>query len=155
MDAVQSVVGERLERPASPTSADDHVKAVGRRYDWLERNALLMRAMLSFRAGREVKAAFQRKRVAALARALSVRVAHLEPARARAIIAIVSVLDDADTWRVLRDDWGLPIEDAAWAAEWAARVVLAELREEGARGSRQAPAKKRFTKTKTTREGTP
>jgi hypothetical protein len=44
---------------------------------------------------------------------------------------MLSVLDDASTWRLLRDEWGLSLEEASSASAWAAQVLLERLQSEG------------------------
>jgi AcrR family transcriptional regulator len=130
MDATQEAIGARLRRPDWPESPDDLAARVPDRYAWFEANGVLIRAILASPLGREILASVQRRRERAMTRSMAPRISHLAPARARAVLAIVSMLDDAHTWRQLRDAWRVPAEDAAWAAQWALATLLAELSRE-------------------------
>jgi len=130
MDATQEAIGARLRRPDWPESLEDLSVRVDDRYAWFEANGVLIRAILSSLLGREVLASVQRRREQAIRRSMTSRVSHLDAARARAVIAIVSMLDDAQTWRQLRDAWRVPQADATWAARWAMHTLLAQLAKE-------------------------
>jgi AcrR family transcriptional regulator len=127
MDATQEAIGARLQRPDWPESLEELAARVPDRYGWFEANGMLIRAILSSRLGREVLASVQRRREKAIKRAMAKTVSHLEEGQARAALAIVSMLDDAHTWRQLRDAWHIPGEHAAWAAQWAMQTLLTEL----------------------------
>ena len=135
MDATQEAIGARLRRPGWPESPEDLGVRVDERYAWFEANGVLIRAILSSLLGREVLASVQRRREQAIRRSMASRVSHLDDARARAVIAIVSMVDDAHTWRQLRDVWRVPQADATWAARWAMQTLLAQLAEEHDAGS--------------------
>jgi AcrR family transcriptional regulator len=146
MDAAQEAIGARLRRPAWPKSPEELEQRVGDRYAWFEDNGVLIRAILASQPGREVLRSVQRRRERAVMRALAPRVSHLDGVRARAVVAIVSMLDDAHAWRQLRDAWRIRPADAAWAARWATRALLARLAEEQAAQSKASATKGRGRK---------
>ena len=143
MDATQEAIGARLRRPSWPESAEDLSVRVDDRYAWFEANGVLIRAILSSLLGREVLASVQRRREQAIRRSMASRVSHLDDARALAVIAIVSMLDDAHTWRQLRDVWRVPQADAMWGARWALKTLLVQLAQEQDVGSRSRPRNRR------------
>jgi AcrR family transcriptional regulator len=147
MDAVQEVIGTRLGRPKWPDSATELLARVPQRYSWLEENGLLIRAILSSALGREVKRAVERRRERAMLRVIDAHASRLGPKRARAIGGVIAALDDAHTWRELRDEWGVSGEDAAWAAEWAMRALLERLELDARTTTRRARRRRPTTCT--------
>jgi AcrR family transcriptional regulator len=139
IDATQEAIGGRFHRPEWPESPDDLGARVAERFAWFEANGIMIRAILSSPLGREVLASVQRRRERVNTRSMQARVSHLEETRARAVIAIVSMLDDAHTWRQLRDAWRIRAEDATWAARWAMQTLLGQLAADS--GSRRMPAR--------------
>jgi AcrR family transcriptional regulator len=127
MEAAQEALGARLERPSWPRTTEEMIRRVPDRFAWLEANGVLMRAILSSALGREILSAVRESREKAIARSVDAQVAHLSPARRRAVVAILSLVDDAHAWQELRDEWRLPLSDAAWAAEWALQALLERL----------------------------
>jgi hypothetical protein len=91
-------------------------------------NADLMRAILGSALGRDLIAAVRRRREKLLEKVVGTRVAKKAGARAR--IAVISALDDAPTWRLLRDGWGLSLEEASSASGWATEALLERLKAE-------------------------
>jgi autotransporter translocation and assembly factor TamB len=102
MDAAQEAIGARLGRPDWPASPEDFGARVEDRYRWFDANGVLIRAILASPLGGEVFASVQRRREQVIKRSMAARVSHLASAQARAVIAVVSMLDDAHTWRQLR-----------------------------------------------------
>jgi AcrR family transcriptional regulator len=139
IDATQEAIGARFSRPQWPESPDDLGARVPDRFAWFEANGMLIRAILSSSLGREVLASVQRRRERVNTRSMQAQVSHLDETRARAMIAIVSMLDDAHTWRQLRDVWRIRAEDATWAARWAMQTLLEQLAADS--GSRRMPAR--------------
>ncbi len=138
MDATQEAIGARFERPDWPQAAEELGARIEERFTWFEDNGVLIRAILSSPLGREILASVQRRREHAISRTLAARVTHLDGAHARAALAIVSILDDAHTWRQLRDGWRVSRDDAAWAARWALQTLLAQLEREQRRRKRRS-----------------
>jgi hypothetical protein len=143
IDATQEAIGARLGRPSWPESPEDLGMRVSERFAWFETNGVIIRAILASALGRDVLASVQRRREAANTRSMKSRVSHLDAARARAVTAIVSMLDDAHTWRQLRDAWRIPPDDAMWAARWAMQTLLAQLGTESGSDARSHRTKRR------------
>jgi AcrR family transcriptional regulator len=143
MDATQEAIGARLGRPHWPESPEDLSVRVDERYAWFEDNGVLIRAILSSPLGREVLASVQRRREQVIRRSIAPRVAHLGDAQARAVMAVVSLLDDAHSWRQLRDAWRVPQQDATSAARWAMQTLLAQLARDARSSARSAARKTR------------
>jgi AcrR family transcriptional regulator len=129
MDATLNAMGERLRRPTWADSSRDYLARIPDRFAWFERNGDLIRAILGSALGRELLRAVRRRREKLLGKVVGARLAKRSGARAR--IAMLSVLDDASTWRLLRDEWGLSLEEASSASAWAAQVLLERLQSEG------------------------
>jgi hypothetical protein len=138
MDATQEAIGARLGRPRWPDAPEELASRVEDRFTWFETNDVLIRAILVSPLGREILASVQRRREHAITRSLAARVSHLEKARARAVLAIMSMVDDAHTWRQLRDAWRLSADDATWAARWALEALLAQLAHVAVRRKRKS-----------------
>ena len=131
MDATQDAIGERLRRPSWADTSQDYVARIPDRFAWFERNGDLIRAILGSVLGRDLLHAVRRRRERLLEKVVGARLAKRPGARAR--IAILSVLDDASTWRLLRDGWGLSLDEASSAAAWATQTLLTRLQAEGAK----------------------
>jgi AcrR family transcriptional regulator len=129
MDATQDAIGERLRRPSWAETPQDYVARIPDRFAWFEQNGDLIRAILGSVLGRDLIHAVRLRRERLLEKVVGARVAKKAGARAR--IAMLSVLDDASTWRFLRDAWGLSLEEAASASAWATQVLLQRLQTEG------------------------
>jgi AcrR family transcriptional regulator len=129
MDATQDAIGERLRRPGWADTFQDYVARIPDRFAWFERNGDLIRAILGSAIGRDLIHAVRRRREKLLEKVVGARLAKRAGGRAR--IAILSVLDDASTWRLLRDGWGLSLEEAAAASAWATQALLQRLQAEG------------------------
>ena len=129
MDATLHAMGERLRRPSWADSSSDYLARIADRFAWFERNGDLIRAILGSALGRELVRAVRRRREKLLTKVVGARVLKRSGARAR--IAVLSVLDDASTWRLLRDEWGLSLEEASSASAWAAKALLERLQAEG------------------------
>jgi AcrR family transcriptional regulator len=129
MDATQEAIGERLRRPRWADDPQDYVARIPDRFAWFERNGDLIRAILGSTLGRDLLHAVRRRREKLLEKVVGARVAKRPGARAR--FAILSVLDDASTWRLLRDQWGLSLDDAASASAWATQTLLTRLQSGG------------------------
>jgi AcrR family transcriptional regulator len=129
MDATQQAIGERLRRPSWADTSQDYVGRIPDRFAWFDRNGDLIRAILGSALGRDLVRAVRRRREKLLEKVVGARLAKKAGARAR--IAMLSVLDDASTWRLLRDEWGLSLEEASAAAAWATQTLLQRLQSEG------------------------
>jgi AcrR family transcriptional regulator len=129
MDATEAAIGERLRRPRWADTPEDYVARIPDRFAWFEQNGDLIRAILGSALGRDLVHAVRRRREKLLEKVVGARLAKRAGTRAR--IAVLSVLDDAPTWRILRDGWGLSLEEAAAASAWATQVILERLQEEG------------------------
>lgn len=128
MDATQSAIGERLRRPSWADTPQGYVARIPERFAWFDRNGDLIRAILGSALGRDLIQAVRRRREKLLEKVVGARRAKKQGARAR--IAILGVLDDASTWRLLRDGWGLSLAEASSASEWAMQALLDRLHSE-------------------------
>jgi transposase len=105
------------------------VARIADRFAWFDRNGDLIRAILGSSLGRDLVRAVRRRREKLLEKVVGARLAKKSGARER--IAMLCVLDDASTWRLLRDEWGLSLEEASSASAWATRTLLKRLQSEG------------------------
>jgi AcrR family transcriptional regulator len=131
MDATQDAIGERFRRPSWADTSQDYVARIPDRFAWFDRNGDLIRAILGTALGRDLIRAVRRRREKLLEKVVGARLAKKPGARAR--IAILSVLDDASTWQLLRDGWGLSLDEASTAAAWATQTLLTRLQAEASK----------------------
>jgi AcrR family transcriptional regulator len=131
MDATQDEIGERLRRPPWADTPRDYVARIPDRFAWFDRNGDLIRALLGSAIGRDLIRAVRRRRERFLEKVVGARLAKKPGTRAQ--IAMLSVLDDASTWRLLRDVWGLSNEESSAAAAWATQALLDRLDADGGR----------------------
>lgn len=130
MDASIEAIGERVRRPDIPATPEAYLDRVGARVAWYEEHPDLARAILVAEANAPYREAMQRRREQRLVEVFASRLGHLPPERGRAIAALINWIGFASTWSMLRDDWRLSADDAAWAVEWATRTVLDAISEE-------------------------
>ena len=88
----------------------------------------LVKAMLSSKAARTVRARTRRRRQRAFTRAMSELTQELDPKERLRALAVVYLLVSAPAWQAMREQWGLDGTEAGNAAAWAVRVLTDELR---------------------------
>jgi AcrR family transcriptional regulator len=130
---------ERLGMPAAPRTAEELIDQVPALFAAFESGEPLVRAMLHDPHGRATRTAHAEARRDRLRAALKDVLGPLTAAERRRLLASAQALISAAGWETMKDYWGLTSAEAADAAQWAVRVLVAEAR----RGNRRSPKRRR------------
>ena len=90
----------------------------------------VLRALIDSRDANRARAAAVTDRAERAAAALREHASTWEKEEVKAAAGVIAVMLAPQTWRWLRDTWGLDAAATRAAASWAIRVLLAELKEE-------------------------
>jgi AcrR family transcriptional regulator len=96
----------------------------------LQRRPRLARALLRTEAGRAVRNAPRRKRVAAIRRALESEVPRASPSALKRTAAVLAYLCSSNAWTSIQDESGLTASHAQNAVVWAIETLIDGLRDE-------------------------
>jgi len=116
----------RLGMPAPPKSPEDLVEQVPVVFAAFEAGEPLVRAMLHDAHGRATRLAHTEARRAKLRDALGDILVALEPADQRRLLSSIQVLFSAAGWENMKDYWDNTSDQAADAAQWAIRALIAQ-----------------------------
>jgi AcrR family transcriptional regulator len=125
---IDQIVGEvgidaaLAERPTSASSIAAHATAALAAGE--ARSQDLARAWVVITTATGARSASSRRRDLLVRDAVADLAPQLAPRDADCVAAMVRVVATSRTWRVLRDDLGLPADEAARAVEWALRTLL-------------------------------
>lgn len=121
-------VNERAGITGFPRSEAALLAAPPRSYTGFDRNANLIRALLSTPQGREFRLRVNGERQAALRQSLGDILPGLPERQQIWLCAAVQLLYSATGWATMKDYWGLEGEEAGRAASWAIRTLLDSVR---------------------------
>jgi AcrR family transcriptional regulator len=114
-----------LPRPATVTAFVEQVPA---QFAAFEASAEICKALLERGPGGAVRQHGRKRRARQLTAAIQAELPRLELDEVRRAGAAMHVACGLNAWQGLREVWGLSPEDAAAAAAWATRLMLADLR---------------------------
>lgn len=123
-------VNEYIEVPALPKTPDEVIAHVPALFAAFDRDEVLVRAMMHDPYGRAVRASNAEARRKKFAAALRPVIETLPEAEAGRLLASVTVLCSATGWESMKDNWQMSGSDAAAAAQWAIRNLIAAARAE-------------------------
>jgi AcrR family transcriptional regulator len=125
MEAFWTWLNAKLEMPAPPDTPDEFADQVPALFAAFETDDPLVRAMLHDRNGRETRVDHAPARRERLRLALQDLLAGLTPEEQTNLLASVQLLASAAGWESMKDNWDLTGEQAAKAAQWAVKALLA------------------------------
>jgi AcrR family transcriptional regulator len=129
LDALSDWVNDKLGHVTKqPETADELVALPDALFPAFAANAELLRAQMASPAGRQLRLRAATRRRQAVERALGPITAGLDAVGARRAGAAVHALFSDSTLLHMKDVWGLDGYEAAQAATWALRLLVAELR---------------------------
>lgn len=129
LEAVGTWVDNQLGELPYPTTPADVARLAELVFPRFEENAALIEALLQSELGQNVRSRLRAKRRQAVEEAL-VAVTQGQ-AMAAAKRALIGHLVTAETWRHLRDEFGVGGDESGEAVAWAVRVLVAALGGEG------------------------
>lgn len=130
---VEQQMGE-LPYPTTPMEVADLAEQVFPRF---EEHTVLIQALLLSELGKSVRSRLRSKRRQSVEHALIPLVDDSESARA--IRALIGHLVTAETWKHLRDEFGVNGEDSAKAVAWAIRTLIKDLEIQDGKSNDELP----------------
>jgi AcrR family transcriptional regulator len=124
-------LNERLGMPATPKSPQELIDQVPALFAAFESGEPLVRAMLHDPHGRATRLATTAARRTRLNTALEEVLEVIAPSDRTRLLASVQVLISAAGWETMKDYRGLTTAEAADAAQWAIRTLIAEAHRHG------------------------
>lgn len=133
LEAVGAWVDDQLGELPYPTTAAEVAHLAELVFPRFEENAALIEALLQSELGQNVRSRLRAKRRQAVEEAL-MAVSQSQGMTA-AKRALIGHLVTAETWRHLRDEFGIGGAESGTAVAWAVRVLVAALAKEGEEGN--------------------
>jgi len=117
--------GIRVEEPVATAEFPAHIAKL---YGAFDRHEPVSRALVQSSVGREIRDRSRHRRLKMIEATLDDTTRKLAPAERKLALSIFQMLQSVTTWQTLRDFRKLSGPEAAKAASWATRVLMAELR---------------------------
>lgn len=121
-----------------PTSEASLTEQLAPLFTGFDRMPAQIKASVLSPRGREMRAALDAERQRAFLAAIADATRGLDAQRRRRGAAVIQLLHSAYAWLSLREQWGLAGEEAAAAAAWVIRLILADLRKQSRDGAADA-----------------
>jgi AcrR family transcriptional regulator len=125
LDAVGEWVDQQLGDLPYPTTSMEVADLAEQAFPRFEQQAVLIQALLLSKLGKSVRSRLRSKRRQSVEDALSPLTGDLDSARA--VRAVIGHLVTAETWKHLRDEFGVSGEASAKAVAWAIRTLVTDL----------------------------
>jgi AcrR family transcriptional regulator len=125
LDAVGEWVDQQLGDLPYPTTPMEVADLAEQAFPKFEQQAVLVQALLLSELGKSVRSRLRSKRRQSVEDALSPITDDLDSAKA--VRAVIGHLVTAETWKHLRDEFGVSGETAAKAVAWAIRTLITDL----------------------------
>lgn len=125
LDAVGEWVDQQLGDLPYPTTSMEVADLAEQAFPRFEQQAVLIQALLLSELGKSVRSRLRSKRRQSVEDALSPLTGDLDSARA--VRAVIGHLVTAETWKHLRDEFGVSGEASAKAVAWAIRTLVTDL----------------------------
>jgi len=120
-----------LLRAEVPERIEELGRVVDRMFPLFEAHEELVRARLQTDLGQEARIRERRKRAAWLEALVCEGVPHLSEQGRRRASALLHHLLSSETWRMMKDEYGLDAAESAPATRWAVELIVRALKEEG------------------------
>lgn len=127
LDALGQWVDHQLGDVPYPTSPDEVADLAEEVFPKFEQQAMMVRALLLSELGQNVRSRLRLKRRQSIVNALESLTDRLPPDKAKAVQAVMGHLVTAETWKHLRDEFGVSGDEAGQAVAWAIRTLIADL----------------------------
>lgn len=125
LDAVGEWVDQQLGDLPYPTTPMEVADLAEQAFPRFEQQAVIIQALLLSELGKSVRSRLRSKRRQSVEDALSPLVDDLDSAQA--IRAVIGHLVTAETWKHLRDEFGISGEVSAKVVAWAIRTLVTDL----------------------------
>lgn len=125
LDAVGEWVDQQLGDLPYPTTPMEVADLAEQAFPQFEQQAVLVQALLASELGKSVRSRLRSKRRQSVETALSSLASDLDSAKA--VRAVIGHLVTAETWKHLRDEFGVSGDASAKAVAWAIRTLIADL----------------------------
>lgn len=125
LDAVGEWVDQQLGDLPYPTTSMEVADLAEQAFPRFEQQAVLIQALLLSKLGKSVRSRLRSKRRQSVEDVLSPLTGDLDSARA--VRAVIGHLVTAETWKHLRDEFGVSGEASAKAVAWAIRTLVTDL----------------------------
>lgn len=125
LDAVGEWIDQQLGDLPYPTTPIEVADLAEQAFPQFEQQAVLIQALLLSELGRSVRSRLRSKRRQSVEDALSPLVGDTDSARA--VRAVIGHLVTAETWKHLRDEFGVSGDASAKAVAWAIRTLITDL----------------------------
>ncbi len=125
LDAVGEWVDQQLGDLLYPTTPMEVAELAEQAFPRFEQQAMLVQALLVSQLGQNVRSRLRLKRRQSIQNALSSLPG--EAGSVEAVHAVIGHLVTAETWKHLRDEFGVSGEAAGEAIGWAIRALIAAL----------------------------
>ncbi|WP_416665865.1 TetR/AcrR family transcriptional regulator [Egbenema bharatensis] len=127
LEALGEWVDQQLGDLPYPSTPDEVAELAKLAFPRFEQQATIIKALLLSELGQNVRSRLRQKRRQAIVAALSPVMDTLSPEAAQAAQAVIGHLVTAETWKHLRDEFGVSGEAAGEAIAWAVRTLVADL----------------------------
>lgn len=128
LESVAVWINDRAVQMALPRTPVDIADNTERAWAHFDEHATLMLAQLVTPAGRAVRARGRRHRIAAYKAALQEITGNLDPREVQAAIGAITCIASLETWRTLKEDFGMSGDEPGKTVAWALRALIADLR---------------------------
>lgn len=125
LDAIGEWVDQQLGDLPFPTTPLEVADLAEQAFPQFEQQAVLIQALLLSELGKSVRSRLRSKRRQSVEDALGPLTGDLESDRA--VRAVIGHLVTAETWKHLRDEFGVSGDASAQAVAWAIRTLIADL----------------------------
>ena len=132
-DALRHAAWERMSPGGRiPDTVAELLGGIEGRFAKFDRNAAAMTVAMASADGRAMRNHVTAERVVAYRKMFGGDVARLEEPDRTWAIAVIQLLSSGFVWREMRDQWGMDAPGMATAANWAIKVLIADLHKRGA-----------------------
>jgi AcrR family transcriptional regulator len=139
LEALAVWINDRLVQMALPRTPEEIADNTERAWAHFEENETLMLAQLASPAGRAVRARGRRRRIAAYRAALQEITGNLEPREVQSAIGAITSIASLETWRAMKQDFGMGGDEPAKTVAWALRALIADLRRRNEQAGKEVP----------------